>query len=80
MTTTSFDLSLIRDPLTGQSLRTATRPELKAVAEALGSERLDALLISEDGKRGYPVEGGLALLLAENCLQLESLLSKENQL
>ena len=80
MTTTSFDLSLIRDPLTGQSLRTATSAELKAVAEALGSERLDALLISEDGKRGYPVEGGLALLLGENCLQLESLLSKENQL
>ena len=78
MTTTSFDLSLIRDPLTGQSLRTATSSELKAVAKALGSERLDTLLISEDGKRGYPVEGGLALLLAENCMALEELMPTES--
>jgi uncharacterized protein YbaR (Trm112 family) len=70
----SLNLTMLRDPQTGQELRLATATELETVAQNLKSERLDALLISADGRRAYPIEGGLALLLTENCLELEHLL------
>ena len=80
-------LALLRCPRTGQRLALAA-PELLARLEALRragqlapaaaepqwnpGEPLEAVLITEDGATGYPVQGGIPILLPDHGLNLAS--------
>jgi uncharacterized protein YbaR (Trm112 family) len=74
-------LELLRCPQTGQRLALAA-PELLARLEASrragtlavlaaqpqwnSDEPLEAVLVREDGRVGYPVQGGIPILLADH--------------
>ena len=78
-------LELLRCPQTGQRL-TVTAPEVLAVLEAQRragtlvlpaaqpqwnrDEPLESVLIREDGQIGYPVQGGIPILLPDHGFHL----------
>lgn len=64
-------LTLLRCPITGQTLTQADAEALKRLNadREKGSEIKDAL-IRADGKAAFPIEDGIPLLLRESILQL----------
>ena len=78
-------LELLRCPQTGQRLSLAV-PDLLAQLEAQRragtlrietaqpqwnpAEPLEALLVREDGHIGYPVQGGIPILLSDHAIQI----------
>ena len=75
---------ILRCPITRGDLRQLTAQEIGAVngriAEGgvryVGGEqvkrRLDEALVSSDGRYGYPVEDGIAVLLSDRAIELRS--------
>jgi uncharacterized protein YbaR (Trm112 family) len=71
----SFNVEWLRCPVTGQGMRMGNEEELKSLLERQsdgklidlsGSEvtgKIDAIFVSEDGARAYPVLDGIPILL-----------------
>jgi uncharacterized protein YbaR (Trm112 family) len=66
-------LALLRCPETGQALKLARADEL----EALGANFPEGGLLTEDGRKAYPVQDGFPVLKAEDCVTLSDVPSSE---
>lgn len=76
-------LEILRCPVSGAPLRSASREQLRVINELLengtlrteaGSARaaaLDEALLTEDGLRLYPVEDGIPVMLADESVPLD---------
>lgn len=77
-------LERLRDPLTKAPVRVASDAELEALRVAIAEGRavrrgggapdgtLDGALVTEDGRRAYPVLSGLPHMLVDDALDLDA--------